>query len=357
MLAVKAVEIGDSISWNGDSWDVLAYNGLSVQLRSCSTRKYVLVAWAEVIGSPDFGVLRAARPDDGFGRVAGNPLDGYSDKAQQEARDREAEIFVMRTGYRTRNPGPDECRDHSYDGLNQEDCQALLGKRLGIGSRQVRRVVPRYDDLGIVGLVDDRHERLAGGPWKIPPVLRAVINDVLDDLPSRSKLGNAQKRKLVAAKLDLLDDPPPLPAQRTFDRYLKKIGEFRGLHLSQKSQREAADRPIDSVPWATVNRPMQWVLLDSTPLDMFALDPMAEDRETKWLRVWLSIALDAYTRSIVGWVFTSKEPSAEDIALLLYRIATPKATSPDWPSHGQWRYPGVPKNVIFQAPHEEQVHA
>lgn len=353
----RSVQVGDWISWDGETWTIVAFGGLSLQLRSRGQGGVVSASSSEVLTAIDFAVLKSSTSDALYGRVAANPLDGYPEEVRQTARRREAELMKMWTGYPTDHSSPTEVRDPSFDGLTAKQRYARLGERMGITQRQVERWVRAYNVFGLVGLVDERYENLSGGIGRIDPVLVQAMLAVIDRGPASSRVTNIERRREVAAELAVREGAPELPIQRTFDRYWAKVTAHLPLHLSLPSQRNAASRPTGVVPWLTITRPMEWVLLDSSPLDMFALDPMAEGGEPKWHRVWLSLAIDVFSRSIVGWIFTSNEPRSEDIALLLYRIASPKSANPRWPAHGRWRYTGVPASLVFAEAHDVVVQA
>ena len=60
-----------------------------------------------------------------------------------------------------------------------------------------------------------------------------------------------------------------------------------------------------------------------------------------WKRPWLSVALDVATRCVVGFSLSMERPNAGSVALLLTRVALPKAgwlqtlaADIDWPMHG-----------------------
>jgi len=85
------------------------------------------------------------------------------------------------------------------------------------------------------------------------------------------------------------------------------------------------------------------VLIDCTPLDVYAVDPVSFN----WISLVLTIALDLYTRSILAWRFTPRDAKDIDATLLLADIIRPKPMRDGWPAAAQWRYHGVPEHLVI----------
>lgn len=353
---VRSIQVGDWIGWDGDVWVVQGFNGLSMQLRSRGSRGYLAASLHEVLNAPDFHVVKAASKDRLFGTKAPHPMDEFPPEVAQAVRALEADLKTMLTGYPTDDPAPDDELDLAYDGLTIKERCSVLAERRGKSQRQVLRWLAQYREFGAVGLANEKHLNLSGGVATIQPLLLSSILSVLDATKNDSKLSNKEISRRVLALLRQHDGGEKLmPSERTFDRYIAQVTAGMPRHLTQASQRSARNRPSGSVVWLFVTRPMESVMLDTTPLDLFALNPVAEGREPRWQRVYLTLAIDVFSRSIVGWVFTCNEPKSEDISLLLYRIASPKTAKQNWPEHSGWRYPGVPDTLVFEAAHEVQV--
>jgi len=85
-------------------------------------------------------------------------------------------------------------------------------------------------------------------------------------------------------------------------------------------------------------------MLDTTPLDVFAMEPVT----LRWVPVELTIAMDVFTRCIVGVQLTPLSTKARDVANVLYQAVTPPRTSradevSTRPFHG------VPRNVVIES--------
>ena len=60
--------------------------------------------------------------------------------------------------------------------------------------------------------------------------------------------------------------------------------------------------------------------MDSTPLDVFALDPVT----LRWVRAELTVALDWYTRCVTGLRVTPMSTKSIDAATVLYQTFRPR---------------------------------
>ena len=90
-------------------------------------------------------------------------------------------------------------------------------------------------------------------------------------------------------------------------------------------------------------RPGEYVILDTTPLDVFALDP----KTLEWVRVELTVAMDWYTRCVVALRLTPVSTKAVDAAALMYQIMRPRPACDSWPSYAVWPEHGMPHEILI----------
>lgn len=352
-VSARTVTVDDVIRWDGQTWTVLGLNPTRMHLRCRETRDFLWVNADAVLLADDFEVLRSSAPDPYENSRPDHPLDGVPQDAADAARALDAELTRLLAGIDDDTPSNEVAEEYRGLGLKQR-CR-VLAQRLDAGERTVNRWVSRKREFGVAGLVNEKRLNLTGNAANIPPEVRGAILHVLDETKDASRLTKSEIGRRVRRLLDAQRMADKFPPRRTFDRYIDVLTAGLPRHLTMASQRSARNRPVGQVPWLVVSRPLESVMLDTTPLDLFALNPFAEGKESKWQRVWLTLAVDVFSRSIVGWVFTFGEPVSEDICLLLYRIVAPKRTQPHWPADAAWRYPGVPVSLVFEAAHEVTV--
>lgn len=212
----------------------------------------------------------------------------------------------------------------------------------------------RYEASGLLGLVDGRalFDTRAKRLMDDDPLLvgiKTVLNRFRDD--------SAMTRKTILIKVkDQIKreygGKVKIPSDSTMYRYIVAMQRELGLHGSprQNQKRELAPKKVFGQFRAT--RPGQCVIIDATTLDVFALDIRQvnkNDPKSAWTRLELVLAIDVYSRSIVGWRFVPVGAKAIDAAFMLYDILHPKLMLPDWADITKWNYFGVPDEIWFAA--------
>lgn len=346
MSAYKAVvTIGTRISWDGSEHVVTGFVGACVQLRS--TRGHITqTTLAELAGAPDFLVHR---PKAASGEGA-EPcfLDNVSEEQITKAKDLLEHLFEARTGFRmgSREAAlPGEPRKQYEPGsTNVVQRMNTKARELGCGKRRLYALGKRYDECGLIGLVDGRGMKPTYD--RIDERVKAALRGVLDEVSDLSNISKAQIARRTERRL-IADHPEAaiaMPPTTTFNKLIDRVSKGRGVFASGKSRRSIANRPRNAYSHFTANRPGELVLIDSTPLDAFALDPYSFE----WIRLQLTIAYDLYSRSLLAWRFTPVSTKAVDAALLLYDMLRPKKMQPGWSGSAAWAYVGVPTGVIVE---------
>ena len=127
-------------------------------------------------------------------------------------------------------------------------------------------------------------------------------------------------------------DGLPKPSRHTIARRWKQHSEEVAMKLANEP--EALIPPGHLVS----NTPLEIVQIDHTQADAFVVD----DIHRKPIgRPWLSVAIDVATRCVVAIYLAMERPNAATVALLLTRVAFPKAPwleslglEVPWPMHG-----------------------
>lgn len=214
-----------------------------------------------------------------------------------------------------------------------------LEPSMPVSARTLRRWVTAYTDAGPAGLVDPRvasQRSSVDSRWDEAclAVLREFVFastptiDVVIDRTNRG-VAEAHGKGVVAC-----------PARSTAYRRVKELSKGRHAFGSAKQRRSVADRPVGPFGRLRPTRPGEYVVLDTTPLDVFAM----ESATGEWLPVELTVAQDLYTRCILGLRLTVGSTSASDVASVLYQCTT---TQIDQDSEQSWPFHGVPRNLLI----------
>lgn len=212
---------------------------------------------------------------------------------------------------------------------------------LGVSVRTLQRRLTQYDSQGLSGLIDSR----ATGTYdsKVDPRWDEACLLVLKDLTYAS----TPTRNVVLARIGhALDDRygpgvVEVPAPTTARRRLRELSKGRHAFGSGKNRRSVAERPEGVYGRLHPTHPGEYVLLDTTRLDVFAMEPVT----LRWLPVELTIAIDLYSRCIIGLRLSPCSTNSQDVAEVLFQAVSPPAEEA---GRADYPYHGVPEHVVIQ---------
>jgi transposase InsO family protein len=110
---------------------------------------------------------------------------------------------------------------------------------------------------------------------------------------------------------------------------------------STKAKRSIANRPAGVLGRLRATRPGEYVVLDTTRLDVFAMEPVT----CRWVQCELTVAMDLYSRCITGLRLTPVSTKAVDVAAVLLETVRPNVKT----VAGPLPYAGVPSTVLVAA--------
>ena len=158
--------------------------------------------------------------------------------------------------------------------------------------------------------------------------------------PSQTMVIKRTNARVVARYgVDVVCKPSRTTAFRVLAVLERRHPTFR---LSTKRNRDIADRSKEVYGKLRPTRPGEYVLMDSTPLDVFALDPLT----LRWVRAELTVALDWYTRCVTGLRVTPVSTKSIDAATVLYQTLRPRPPGRNWPQEAVWPDHGIPRVVL-----------
>jgi hypothetical protein len=288
--------------------------------------------------------------------VASVALSGVPDSARREARERAAHVREMLTGYRSGSPEaalPGEPRARYRPELPKRRRYAAKAKELKKGYRTIERWVRLYRDHGEAGLVSDRTVQPGmptvidrrWGNWKTT-ALEIMIEHTDLSKPTQTLVRNRANARLIRTGVDAAR----LPSPATANRLLKDLERQHPTFLkSAKLNRDIASRSVEPYGKLRPVRPGEYMFMDTTRLDVFAMDP----ESLRWVSVELTVVMDAYTRCITGMRLTPVSTKSIDAAAVLYQTFRPMPIGRDWPAEAAWPPHGVPRAVLIE---KESLH-
>ena len=285
-----------------------------------------------------------------FGSVlleAGALSDGQLREAAELLAHLNEASFGYRSGDRGR-PAPGEPRESFDPDLTMlRDRLEAKATELGCSVETLRRRRRWLQRRGLVGLVDGRHTRSVTGPG-VDERLRVAIIAEARELENASDMRKMQFRARVASRIARESgEPLELPSSRqTFNRIVDDVLASTGLfRLPAKSRRSAQSAPSDMFGSLVAERPGEFVAIDTTSLDVFAIDPFT----FQWVGLDLTAAIDVCTRSILAFRLTPFSTQGVDLALLLSDLLSPTPMDGRWPADVRYPYCGVPENLVLRA--------
>lgn len=183
-----------------------------------------------------------------------------------------------------------------------------------------------------------------------------MCRTVLEEHTDASRPTHGMVLARVAARLDQQYGPGRVPVPGRSKAYAVLAEITRGTNAftgSTKAKQSIANRPVGVYGRLRATRPGEYLLLDTTRLDVFAMEPIT----LRWARAELTIALDLYTRCIAGLRLTPVSTRSIDAAAVLFEALQPP-TTPGTRAAGsltapgaipRWPYRGVPRAAVVDA--------
>lgn len=341
-MKIPKLTIGAEIEFEATAYVVEGFAGSVIVMQS--TQGEVLrIALRHLVTSNSFKLI--GRADDEVQPIF---IEGVSKAELKALNELAAHLMEAITGYRSGSeadalPGEPTI---GYDPVVTTTASRfeLKASELKIDTRTLWRYKKSYEKHGLHGLTDGRKSKPA--TLKLDDRIQKAILMVTDSLVGESNTTNNRIRRLVERELKAQypNEDISLPSEATFNRRLNELTKGVGLKGAAKQRRSISNRPDKPYSHFVATRPGEMVLIDSTPLDAYAMDPYSFE----WIPVELTIALDLFTRSLVAWRFTPRGTKAVDAAFLLADMIKPKFKGHDWAESTNFAYVGIPESIIIE---------
>jgi hypothetical protein len=225
--------------------------------------------------------------------------------------------------------------------LGPEQLKRLTGLD-AVSERTLRRWAGGYRRFGIAGCIDGRTVRKSGSRPTITEPVREAIYAVRTETLHRSRLSMATRDRLIRQYVAERHGPEAVvPSYSTLKRtWLEWFGP--GGTRPRYARSAAAAPPTGR--HVVVHRPGQVVALDTTVLPVKVREAVFGEP----VSAHLTLALDAYTHSVVAFRLTLVSDTSVDVAMLLRDVMMPLPMREGWGEDMEWPYPGVPAAVVAE---------
>ena len=341
--AVTAITTGTRIVYDGEAWTVAGIEAGRLLLTGARGRSLLADTAAVLADSPH--VLPGAG-GGGEPAACGPLLDNLPAADRGELAVRLRHLREALTGYASGTPAaaePGEPRPEYDPSLPLLDRYQAKAAELGVSRRTVQRWAAALQDSGPAGIADGRSQRAADPLGGIDERWLAMCRLVLAEHTEASRPTRQLVLRRVSARLaaEHGDGTVPEPGRRRAYAVLAELA--RGTNAftgSAKGKRSIAARPQGVYGRLRPARPGEFLLLDTTPLDVFAMEPVT----LRWVRCELTIAMDLYSRCITGLRLSPVSTKSVDAALVLFEALRPD--SRQHTSGGLLPYAGLPDLVV-----------
>lgn len=276
-------------------------------------------------------------------------LDGLTDVERCRLEERLRHVREVLTGYASghaETAARGEPRPEFDPSLPITQRQEAKSAELGVTTRTVRRWVAAYGEAGPAGLLDGRSMRtgdvLSGVDEQWLAMCRTVLAEHTEASRPTKALVLARVARLDAEHGEGVVRPPGVKKARAvlLTELSRGSNAFTG---STKGKRSIAHRPQGVYGRLDATRPGEYLLLDTTPLDVFAMEPLT----LRWVGVELTIAMDLFSRTVVGLRLSPVSTKAVDAAAVLFETLRPG--SRECTGTGVLPYAGLPDLVVVDA--------
>jgi transposase InsO family protein len=345
-VTLGCLTVGSRVAYDGDVSTVVALAGDRVMVQEQRSGRARSVGIAALLAAPGSGLVEAtaAAPVGAVGPALASLADGELSAVSERA----AHMREVLTGYRSGSPAdalPGEPHAAYRPGVPLMERYRAKAGELGVGMTSVRRWVRALERDGEAGLIDARHQRASMPLRGIDPRWLDMLRAVLDEHVGASRPTQALLLDRVDARAVAQHGPAVIPKRWKAKQAVRELTRgTNALQGSTKSKRSIANRPDAPFGRLVATRPGEYLLLDTTTLDVFAMHAIT----LRWVGVELTIAIDLFSRCVVALRLSPVSTKAVDASLVLF-----EAISPDTKARtggGLLPYAGVPSAVLVGRP-------
>lgn len=218
---------------------------------------------------------------------------------------------------------------------------ATRASEVGVHPTTLYKWIRRFEDSKLLtSLVPGRRNDI--GTKRLSPNIEKIISEAIESeyltkqKKSQVKVCNEVRKRCLQANLK-----PPHP--NTVRNRIKTIPSY--LRTTKRHGHRTAKEAFSPIkgPFPGADYPLAIVQIDHTLLDVILVD----DIHRKPIgRPWLTLAMDVFSRMVLGYHVSFDSPSALSVGLCLAHAILPKK---DWLAKykvdGEWPCYGVPKTV------------
>lgn len=348
--AAVPVGVGTTFAYDGETVTVVEMlptsRGNEVMVADRGGERRYRLSLRELLASGRASIITTddgPRSDDDL-EVAGVVLSNLSSSQLREVTQKADHVREVLTGYKSgsaNTAAPGEPRNEYALELSLGQRYLAKAREVGRSHRTVRRWVAAYLEHGEAGIAATMCSNPMGRTdrrW-LDTATEIMMENAAMSRPNRkSILMQTRARLALIYGPGVVPIPPRTTAYKRLEQINRRVPTFDG---SRERNRDVAARVDREYGQLIPSRPGEYVVMDTNCLDVFALDPVT----LRWVSVEATVAMDAYTRCVVGLRVTPTTKSL-DVAATLFQAFRPLPAPEYWPEHAVWPEHGIPR-VVF----------
>ncbi|NRH32739.1 hypothetical protein FEZ59_13900 [Rhodococcus sp. MS13] len=324
MVSTAALRIGTRIQRDGQLWTVGELHANRVQLRSGSAA--IVVSVDELVDDPHTGFVdcQSLASND-----IGATIDDLTAAQRQQWLEVVGHVHEVLTGFRSGEAADaraGEPRSCYLPDVEMDVRYRAKAEEIGKSVRTIARWVHKYRCEGSGALVDHRRTRAKGVLDSCDRRWVEMCSTVSAELISEASHSKSYVLRIVQGRLidefgpGVVTVPKKTAAYRALDEITKGTNMFRG---SARGRREIATRPDGVYGQLRATRLGEYVILDTTRLDVYAMEKVTY----RWVNTELTVAIDLYGRIVCGLRLAPISTRSIDVASVLYEVICPRSES------------------------------
>jgi putative transposase len=226
-------------------------------------------------------------------------------------------------------------------------------QEIGKSTSTLYRWLSRYRNFDAVsGLINGKRGWRDGNP-RLSAGLEKIIRETLEAFylkPERPSIAKTYQQIKIACEKKRLAAPSPTAVRARIAR----IPEFERLKKRGKLERAKNKFLPSPGTFPGGDYPLDVIQIDHTPIDLIIVD---DEHRRPIDRAWLTVAIDIYSRMVVGYYLSLDAPSVTSVAMCVAHAMLPKdewlmehgLDSAKWPVWGPPRKIHVDNGADFRA--------
>lgn len=226
--------------------------------------------------------------------------------------------------------------------LGRSDAVRQSAIELGLSERQLWRLIKDYESHQTVSGMRAQPTGRKVGTKVLDLAVERIIANKIDTYylaPERPTVKALTERIATACREANLNPPNGRTISRRLESYQDRASQMRRMGSKQ------AKYTFEPMPGhVEVSAPLERVEIDHTPLDVIV---RSDDPYCDYVgRPWLTVAIDVYTRCVLGMHIGFEPPSVLSVALCVTHAVLPKNPAAEFGVPEEWPMHGLPKEIV-----------